>query len=177
MTPQEAEELAALWTGAHPAIAAFLRTLARHSDESDELLQRTAVALVRKFHEFDRRRSFVAWAIGVAKLETLAFWREKSSDRHVFDNDLVEELAEGYRQIAEERLPIRDFLIQCVAELDGRAHQAIQLRYAKQMNTMEIAEAMGLSPGAVRVLLTRARTSLRLCVEEHLKRQKASARG
>ena len=48
MTPQEAEELAALWTGAQAAVAAFIRTLVRRRDDSEELLQRTAVALVRK---------------------------------------------------------------------------------------------------------------------------------
>lgn len=172
MTPQEAEKLAALWTGVQPAIAAFIRTLVHRSDEVEEILQRTAVALVRKFHEFDRERSFVAWAIGVAKFEVLAYWREKSSDRHVFDNTLIEELAEGYRRVAEEQTPLREWLTQCVAELDGRAHEAIRLRYAKQMKTLEIAAAMSLSPGAARVLLTRARTSLRMCMEERLKQQK-----
>jgi RNA polymerase sigma-70 factor, ECF subfamily len=171
MTPQEAEELAALWTGVQPTVAAFIRTLAPHTGDVEELLQRTAVTLVRKHHEFDHQRPFAAWAIGVAKLEVFAFWRERHNDRHVFDNDLVEEIAEGYRRVTEHPLPVRDWLLQCIAELDGRAHEAIRLRYAKQLKTLEIAETMGLSAGAARVLLTRARTSLRTCMEERQKRQ------
>jgi RNA polymerase sigma-70 factor, ECF subfamily len=173
MTPREAEDFAALWTGAQTAIAAFIRTFVRRRDESDELLQRTAMALVRKYGEYDSRRSFVAWAIGVAKMELLAYRRERASDRHVFDGALVEKIAESHRQLAEGRLPIHELLVQCVGELDGRALEAIRLRYAKQMKTPQIAEAMGLSHGAARMLLTRARATLRHCVEEHSKPIKA----
>jgi len=173
MTPREAEELAALWTGAQAAVAAFIRTLVRRRDDSEELLQRTAVALVRKHRQYNRHLSFDAWAIGVAKMEVLAYWRQRASDRHVFDGALVEKIAESHRRLAEERLPISELLIQCVGELDGRALEAIRLRYTKQLKTLQIAEAMQLSYGATRMLLTRARNTLRLCVEERLKRVKA----
>lgn len=168
MTPEEAERLAAWWTGAQTAVAAFIRTLVRRRDESDELLQRTAMIVVRKYQEYDPDRSFVAWAIGIAKLEVLAYWRERGSDRHVFNGFLVERVADSHQRMAEEGLPIYELLTRCIGELDGRAYEAIRLRYAEQMKTPQIAEAMGLSHGAARMLLTRARTSLRGCVHEHL---------
>ena len=58
MTPQEAEELAALWTGSQTAVAAFIRTLVPRRDESEELLQRTAVTLVRKFQRVQSPSAF-----------------------------------------------------------------------------------------------------------------------
>ena len=91
----------------------------------------------------------------------------------MFDEALVEQIADGYQRLAEDRLPVRELLIQCVAELEEQAREAIRLRYAEQMKTPRIAEALGLSHGAARVLLTRARTMLRLCVEKHLKRLRA----
>lgn len=174
MTPQESEELAVLWTNAQPAVAAFIRTLVPHGDESDELLQQTAVVLVRKFHEYDRNRSFVGWAIGIAKMKVLGSQRTKALNRVTFDGDLVEQIATDYQQLAEDRLPVRDLLIQCVAELEGRAREAIRLRYAEQMKTPRIAETLGVSHGAARVVLTRARTALRSCVENYLKRSRAN---
>lgn len=173
MTHQEAEELAALWTNAQPTVAAFIRTLVPRDSESEEILQRTAIVLVRKFHEYNRRQAFVGWAIGVAKLEVLVYWREKALDRLVFDGAMVEQIADGYQKIAEDRLPVREFLIQCVAELEDRAREAIQLRYADELKTPRIAEILGVSHGAARTLLTRARVALRICVERHLKRVKA----
>jgi RNA polymerase sigma-70 factor, ECF subfamily len=169
MTPQEAETFAALWTAAQAAIAAFLRTFVRRRDESDELLQRTAMTLVRKYHEYDCQRSFVAWAIGVAKMELLAYRRERASDRHVFDGVLVEKIAESHMRLADGRSPVHELLVQCVEELDGRALEAIRLKYGKQMKTLQVAESLDLSYGAARMLLTRARTVLRQCVEKHLK--------
>lgn len=73
MLPQEAEELAALWTSAQPVVAAFIRVLVPRHDDSDELLQETAVVLVRRFQEYDRHRSFVGWAIGIAKMKVLTY--------------------------------------------------------------------------------------------------------
>jgi RNA polymerase sigma-70 factor, ECF subfamily len=172
MTPHEAEELATLWTNAQPVVAAFIRSLVPRLEESDDLLQRTAVVLVRKFHEFDRGQAFVAWAVGVAKVEVLAYWRERSSDRLVFDDALVERIADGYQRLAQDRTSLRELLIQCVAALEERARKAIQLRYVEQMKTPRIAEALGLSHGAARVVLTRARTTLRLCIEKRMKQVK-----
>jgi RNA polymerase sigma-70 factor, ECF subfamily len=173
MTPQEAEQFAARWTAAQTAIAAFLRSFVRRRDESDELLQRTAMTLVRKYDEYDSQRPFVAWAIGVAKMELLAYRRERASDRHIFDGPSVDRIAERHVQLAEGRLPIYDLLVQCVGELDGRALEAIRLKYAKQMKTPQLAEILGLSHGAARMLLTRARASLRQCIEKHSKSVKA----
>ncbi len=170
MTPEEAEELAALWTGAQGSVAAFVRTFVRRGDESEEILQRTAMALVRKFSEYDRSRPFVAWAIGVSKHEVLAYWRQQHADRHVFDLNLVERITESHCRLAERHLPISDMVAQCVDQLDGRAMEAIHLRYGKQCKVLQIAEMMKLSYGAARMLLTRARNTLRLCLEEQLKR-------
>jgi RNA polymerase sigma-70 factor, ECF subfamily len=173
VTPRESEELAALWTGAQPVVSAFIRAIVPNHDESEELLQETAVVVVRRFHEYDRQRSFVGWAIGVAKMKVLTHQREKALDRVVFDGALVEQIAEDYRQLAKERLPIHDLLPRCIAELEARAREAIRLRYTEQMKTPRIAAALGLSHIAARIVLTRARTAIRLCVEKHLKQLKA----
>jgi RNA polymerase sigma-70 factor, ECF subfamily len=172
MTPQETQEFAVSWTAAQSAVAAFIRTFVRRRDESDELLQRTAMALVQKYAQYDSGRPFVAWAIGVAKTELLTYRREKALDRHLFDAVLVEKIAESHTQLAQTRPMVYDLLVQCVGELDGRALEAIRFKYAKQMKTPQIAATMGLSHGAARMLLTRARATLRLCVERQLKSTK-----
>ena len=74
------------------------------------------MVLVRRFHEYDRQRPFVGWAMGIAKMKVLTYQREKALERVVFDGALVEQIAEDYRQLANERLPVHDLLIRCVAE-------------------------------------------------------------
>jgi RNA polymerase sigma-70 factor, ECF subfamily len=174
VTPREVEELAAHWTGAQRAVAAFVRTLATDFHESEEILQRVAVTLVRKHDQYDPNRPFVAWALGIAKVETQAFLRERSRDRLVFDDALVAGIAERHERAAQASLPVPQFLTECIEELDGRSRRAIQLRYGEDKRTAQIAQAMAISDGAARMLLSRARTLLRKCVEAHTVRWEES---
>jgi RNA polymerase sigma-70 factor, ECF subfamily len=170
--PDDVEQLTVQWTSAQPAVAAFIRTLVTDSHASEEVLQRVAVTLVRKYEQFDASRPFVAWALGFAKLEVLMYLREKKFERLVFDNALVEQIAEGCQRAALDERPVTQFLGECVEELDGRARRAIQLRYGGNLRTAQIAREMRLSDGAVRMLLSRARTLLRECIEARAVRWK-----
>jgi len=164
--------LAAHWTGAQRTVAAFVRTLVTDFHESEEVLQRVAVTLVRKYEQYDRGRPFVAWAIGVARLEALMFLRERGKDRLVFDDALVAGIAESHERAAQDLAPTPQFLDECIEELDGRARRAIQLRYGGDLRTAQIAREMKISDGAARMLLSRARTLLRKCLEARTARWK-----
>jgi RNA polymerase sigma-70 factor, ECF subfamily len=168
MTPKEVEELAAHWTAVQSTVAAFVRTLVTDFHQSEDILQRVAVTLVRKHDQYDRTRPFVAWAIGVAKLEVLMFFHQQSKDRLVFDDMLVARIAESHEAAAQLSVPTPRFLAECIEQLDGRARQAIQLRYADNLRTAQIARAMAVTDGAARMILSRARTLLRNCLEARI---------
>ena len=110
MQPQQAEQFAALWTAAHPTIAAFIRTLIPDYQQADEVLQRVAVTLVRKFDQYDQSRSFTAWAVGFAKYEVLYYRRERATDKHLFGDAIVEQIAIRYEVLAEDVDPVREAL-------------------------------------------------------------------
>jgi RNA polymerase sigma-70 factor, ECF subfamily len=172
VTPNEVEELAVHWTAAQRTVAAFVRSLVTDFHESEEVLQRVAVTLVRKYDQYDRSRPFVAWAIGVAKLEVLALLRQRGKDRLVFDDGLVALIAESHTRAEESLTAIPQFLDECIEELDGRARRAIQLRYGGNLRTAQIAQEMKISDGAARMLLSRARSLLRTCLEARAARWK-----
>jgi RNA polymerase sigma-70 factor (ECF subfamily) len=165
MQPHQAEQFAALWTAAQPTISAFIRTLIPQYQQADEVLQRVAVTLVRKFDQYDPTRPFGAWAVGVAKYEVLYYRRERATDRHLFGDGLIEQIASRYELFVEEVDPIRDALRRCIDELKGRSKRVIELRYRRGLRSNAIAEEMTLSSGAVRMLLCRVRESLRHCIE------------
>lgn len=171
MQPQQAEQFAALWTAAQSTIASFIRTLIPDYQQADEVLQRVAVTLVRKFDQYDQTRPFAAWAVGVAKYEVLYFRRERATDRHLFGDDIVEKIASRYEQLADDSDPVREALRQCLEQLKGRSKKVIDLRYRRGMKSLAIADEMTLSAGAVRMLLCRVRESLRRCIEHRVPRQ------
>jgi RNA polymerase sigma-70 factor (ECF subfamily) len=171
MQPHQAERFAALWTAAQPTIAAFIRTLLPDYQQADEVLQRVAVTLVRKFDQYDQARPFAAWAVGVAKYEVLYYRRERATDKHRFGDEIVEQIASRYELLAEEVDPVREALRLCLDQLKGRSKRVIELRYRRGMKSNAIAEEMSLSAGAVRMLLCRVRESLRRCIERRLASQ------
>ena len=171
MHTHEAEQFAALWTAAHSTIAAFIRSLIPDYQQADEVLQRVAVTLVRKFGQYDQTRSFAAWAVGVAKYEVLYYRRERATDRHLFGDDIVEQIASRYEALAEDADPLREALWQCLDQLKGRSKRVIELHYRRGMKSQAIAEEMTLSAGSVRMLLCRVRETLRQCIERSVARQ------
>lgn len=168
MDQRQSEQFAALWTGSQATVAAFVRTLMPDYQQAEEVLQRVAVTLVRKFDSYDANRPFAAWAIGFAKFEVLYYRRQRATDKHLFDDALIEQIASAYERLVEDVDPIREALGHCVGELKGRAKQVIELRYGRAMNSKAIAEKMNLSSGAVRMLLSRVRSALRQCIEQRV---------
>jgi RNA polymerase sigma-70 factor (ECF subfamily) len=168
MQPLQAEQFAALWTAAQPMIAAFIRTLVPDYQQADEVLQRVAVTLVRKFDRYDPSRPFTAWAVGVAKYEVLYYRRERATDKHLFGDEIVDQIACRYELLAEEVDPVREALRHCLDQLKGRSRRVIELRYRRGMKSNAIAQEMALSSGAVRMLLCRVREVLRRCIERRV---------
>jgi RNA polymerase sigma-70 factor (ECF subfamily) len=168
MDSQQAEDFAARWTAAQPAIAAFVRSLIPDLPSAEEVLQRVAVALVRRYERYDPSRPFIAWAIGVAKFEVLYYRRQQAVDKHIFDDELVEKIADSYQVFVEKFNPMRDALARCLEELEGRSRKVVHLRYADELPTPAIAQEMHITVGAVRMLLWRARGALRKCMERRL---------
>jgi RNA polymerase sigma-70 factor (ECF subfamily) len=175
MQPHQAEQFAALWTSSQWTIAAFIRTLIPDYQQADEVLQRVAVTLVRKFDQYDQSRPFAAWAVGVAKFEVLYYRRERATDKHLFGDDIVEQIASRYEILAEEVDPLRDALKHCLDKLEGRSKQVIDLRYRRGLSSGAIADEMELTAGAVRMLLCRVRETLRHCIDRRMSRDRYSA--
>jgi RNA polymerase sigma-70 factor, ECF subfamily len=174
LNSDQAEQFALLWVGAQSTVAAFIRSLVPDFQQAEDVLQRVAVTLVRKFDQYDVDRPFGAWAIGVAKFEVLYFRRERATDRLVFDDEIVERVALSYQRFAGEADPFREALERCLGNLDGRSKTAIELRYAAGLNSPAVAARMQLSPGAVRMLLSRARQALRQCIEQRVRTLKGT---
>ena len=97
MKSADAAEFTALWTAAQSKIAAFIRMLVPVPGDAEEILQRVAVALVQKYSNFDKEKSFVAWAIGMARYEILYYRRQRGHDKHLFSEEIIQNLAEHMR--------------------------------------------------------------------------------
>jgi RNA polymerase sigma-70 factor (ECF subfamily) len=165
---RQSEQFVVLWTAAQPAITAYIRTVVPDFQQAEEVLQRVAVRMVRKFDAYEPSRSFAAWAIGFAKKEVLYYRRQRATDKHRFSDAIVEQLSVTFQQLIEDVDPMREALANCVQQLEGKSKLVIELRYGRNMNSAAIAGKMDLSSGAVRMLLWRVRQALKECIEKRM---------
>lgn len=173
MDRQSTEQLAVQWTQAQRLVGAFIATMLGDFDAVDEVLSRVAVAVVRKYEQYDPARPFAAWAIGIARIEVMQYRRLTATDRHIFDDALIDRITQRYQQQAARIDPHRQALSECLKRIDGRARQALELRYVSNFKPAAIARELSMNGGALRMLLTRTRQALRECIERRLARSEA----
>lgn len=168
LTQSQSETLAALWTRAQPLVGGYIASLIPDFGQVDDVLQQTAVAAVRKFNEYDPNRPFIAWAIGIARLEVRKHRHTRFVDRHVFDDQLIDMVTEQYQQMTPELEELRPVLNDCVSKVQGRARRVLEMRYDLGLQPTQIAQQIGMAATAVRVLLHRTRAAIRECILRRL---------
>ena len=153
------------WTRAQPTVASYVSSMVPDFHEAEDLLQEIAVILLRKFSQYDERRPFVAWALGIAKLEVLAKRRSRARSLVTLRNEAVESVTATYADMAPELEERAVALRECLKQLAGRALALVKLRYQEALPPREVAGRLQEAPGTVRVALSRVRLALQECIE------------
>src|SRR5947199_9417722 len=82
----------------------YIHSLVRDLNDADDLFQQTTLMLWKKFGEFERERSFFAWACGIARFEVANFLRSRGNRRLYFSDDLNLLLVEAQAEISDDEL-------------------------------------------------------------------------
>lgn len=169
------EALAEARAGGHDAYArvvelcqsrllSFAMSLLKDYDAAQELTQDAFVRAHRYLDRFDDRRQFYPWLATIAFRLAQDRWQRQRRDR---------ELAQRYGAASEEAVarddPLRAMIAdeasgrlwQAVEGLPGGERAAVLLFYGQDLKVREAARVLGVSSGAVKTLLFRARRHLR----------------
>ncbi|MBI4602767.1 MAG: sigma-70 family RNA polymerase sigma factor [Planctomycetes bacterium] len=147
----------------------YIHSLVRDLDDADDVFQQTCLILWRKREEFDSRRSFFAWACGVARLEALSFLRTRSRSRLYFSDELNLLLLEAQDAMAHEEVQgRREALALCMEKLRQRDRALLEDCYGGPARVSEVAERRGRSPQSVHNSLRRIRRALFECIHRRL---------
>lgn len=162
------DEFLRLFMAHEAALRGFLRSLLFSNEEVREVLQDTAVVLWRKYEPGMTPDAFGRWAFGVARMETLAFRRDRARDRHVFGDDIHELL----EQTAAARAPADDerrlALEACLEKLPPDKLRLVMAAYAPDARIDEVAKSLGRTAMAVYKSLHRIRMGLAECIEKRM---------
>ena len=169
----DAEQFQRWWTAALPSLSIFVHSLVPDAAQAEDVLQDVAVVALRRFADFDRNRSFRGWVFGIAKLTVLSKRREYARSKMLTHTEVVEALAETAERYADDLVEERAALRHCLEEVDGRARDALELRYADGLAFDGIAERLSTSGVAARKMLSRLRERLRECISARLREMQA----
>ena len=164
----ENEQFMRHWTQAQPVVASYTRSLVRNHHDVEDVLQDVVVILLRKFSEYDASRPFVAWAIGITRLHILATRQAQARSTICQQSKILDAVSKSFIELAPELDARASALTQCLEKVEGRARMVLELRYARSLSTSQIALQLGTADGAVRVLLSRARSMLQTCIERQM---------
>ena len=146
----------------------YIHSLVRDLNDADDVFQQTAVILWNKFSEFDRRRGFVPWACGVARLEVGNFLRSRSRRRLYFTDELNLLLVDAHAEMTRSELEDRRAALgQCLQKLRERDRRLLEDCYGEP-GVNATAERQGRSPQSVHNSLRRIRRALFECIRRTL---------
>ncbi|MBK8094557.1 MAG: sigma-70 family RNA polymerase sigma factor [Verrucomicrobiaceae bacterium] len=150
------------------ALHTFVRSLVPTRQMASEVMQDVILVLWEKF---DAAADFQGWAFGVAKNVVLRHLRRQSRDRHVFDDELVNQLADDAAALVAVHDGHREALEHCLDKLPAAQRELVLTAYTKGTRMDELATRRGQTPMALYKLLHRIRQALLECVERTLAKE------
>lgn len=174
MTQDQArEDFARRWLEVEPAVSAYIFAAISGFHDAEDVVQRVAQELARRFEEYDPNRPFAGWALWIAKSRVIDFYRVHRRGRIVFSDDLLRKLMDTIAEQAEGRSQRREALETCLGGLPEKTRRMLELRYVDELSAAEVAREIGSTSGSVRVLLTRIRAALADCIQRRLATEQA----
>jgi RNA polymerase sigma-70 factor (ECF subfamily) len=161
------ESFVQLLTAEQFKLKRYIAILLGDPEAASNVLQDTNLVLWRKAAEFKRGTNFSAWARQVAYWEVRAYVRNERRDRHVFSEEVIEQLAE---QTADEPFDaeVRVSLRHCLQGISSSNLQLLQKRYAEGLSISALAEECGKTDSAIKVGLMRLRRALLKCIRQRM---------
>ena len=146
----------------------FVRSLLFSREEEREVMQEIAIVLWRKFDPAMDQTSFVRWAFGVARMECLAFRRDRGRDRHTFGEDVFGLLAEVVMDQTDQLEEEHQALETCLQKLPSDHRNLVESAYAPGVKIDALSRKLNRTPMAVYKTLHRIRLTLMECTQRVL---------
>jgi RNA polymerase sigma-70 factor (ECF subfamily) len=153
----------------------YIHSLMRNLNDADDLFQQTTLILWKKFAEFDRERSFISWACGVARFEIANFLRSRGRQQLYFTDEINLLLIESQEALKQDEIESRrDALAKCTSKLRASDRKLLEDCYGASTGVAAVAEKQGRSPQSVHNSLRRIRRALFECIRRTLAHEQLS---
>lgn len=149
-------------------LRAFLRCLWIGPNDVDDLLQEVNALLWEKRAEFRPGSDFWAWAAQIARYKSFNRRRALGREPLIFDDELLEQLANTAEIRLREFEERRQALEACVQGLGFPQRRLLELRYVEGKSIEAMGEQIGRPVGSIKQTLYRIREALQKCIESRM---------
>lgn len=163
-----AERVQLLFVRHEGAIRAFVRVLQPSLTDADDVMQETFLTVSRKASTFEPGTNFVAWACGIARLKLLEQLRRQKRATALSEAAII--ALTGDAPAPEVTARREAALARCLEKVAPKARDLLWRRYSSRQSSDEMARGLGMTSTAVRMALFKARSFLRDCISDELKR-------
>jgi RNA polymerase sigma-70 factor (ECF subfamily) len=162
-------DLASLVRQHQAGVWRYVRFLGADTTEADDLTQETFLALARGgFVERDELQT-AGYLRVVARNQLLALRRKQNREIDTVGLEAADSVWAAAAGPDGSLNIYLDALRDCLAQIEGRARQAIDMHYHDHAGREAIASQLGMQADGVKTLLRRTRDVLRECVERKIK--------
>ncbi|MEM8670860.1 MAG: sigma-70 family RNA polymerase sigma factor [Planctomycetota bacterium] len=156
------------------AIRRFVRMLLPSQDGVDDVMQETALECWKKFGEFQSDEpdadadEFVRWACVIARYKSMSWQRDKSRDRLVFRESVIEQLSSTALETVNQQEQQRNAVEACLADLPPDQRRLVLSVHSPNESIARIANESGQKARRLYSKVNRIRSLLLVCVERRL---------
>jgi RNA polymerase sigma-70 factor (ECF subfamily) len=151
----------------------YIASLVPVRADAEDLFQKSVLAAWQGRAGFRPDADLFAWLCGIARNHIRLHYRARQRSKVVFDQDVVDQLADRLLQEDEWFQRRQAALAGCLGRLRGEQRQLVEQYYRSDATVRDFARGRGLSVEAVYKSLRRIRDALRGCIEAALARESA----
>lgn len=164
------EDFVQLLTNSQLMLHRYIASMLGGLDDARQILQDVNLTLWRKRDEFALGTNFAVWSRKVAYWQVRAFLRDRRRDRHVFNDELLELIADrsaiGEEEADSDGDTTQEALRTCLEHLTLANRALIRERYSNGLSVQALALRHNKSDNAMRVALLRIRRVLLRCIRK-----------
>ncbi|MDA7977220.1 MAG: sigma-70 family RNA polymerase sigma factor [Pirellulales bacterium] len=171
-TQEAADQLVQIIEDHQLAIFAFFRARVLQNSDAEDLTQEVFLRYHTGRARFDESREMRPYLMGIARNLLRERARKLKNRKEVSWTEMCLELENEPPEGLGVYEDVVDFLPECLNKLGESAQQALDLHYRKRMQVRDISTRLERTVGAVKLLMFRARKSLKRCLERKVKSQR-----
>ncbi len=144
-------------------VLSYIRSKIGDHNTAEDLTSDVFIKCYKNIHRYDPSKAAVStWLFTIVNNTLKNYYRDRKGESSLDEMEWMEPSFEEDMDRAMHLEEIRGYLDELLSGLDETRRQIIVMRYYREMKTKDIAEALDMTPGNVRVILTRTMKKLNI---------------